>query len=61
MSSKSGGPGPHCLGTLLWQCREIRGNKVNYVLPKRDLDYRITRGRGGVSEEIMPTLKDKMD
>lgn len=40
---------------------EVQGNRVNYVLPERDLDCRITRGRGGVSQEIMPTLKDKMD
>lgn len=39
----------------------MQGNKVNYLLSKRDLDCRITRGRDGVSQEIMPTLKDKMD
>lgn len=39
----------------------MQGNKVNYLLPERDLDCRITRGRDGVSQEIMPTLKDKMD
>lgn len=63
--SLSGAARPHCLGRLLWIYSffswAMQGNKVHYLLPKRDLDCRITRGRDGVSQEIMPTLKDKMD
>lgn len=45
----------------VWFLRQHGEERWNYLLPKRDLDCRITRGRDGVSREIMPTLKDKMD
>lgn len=63
--SLSEAPRPHFMERVCWIygffSQAMQGNKVNYLLFKRDLDCRITRGRDGVSQEIMLTLKDKMD